>query len=51
MNGEKMSTQQFDESSGSVEVDTVRALEAILMVAMEPVDHSLLANCLSSQLK
>ena len=46
MNGEKMSTQQFDESSGSVEVDTVRALEAILMVAMEPVDPSLLAQLL-----
>ena len=46
MNGEKMSTQQFDEGSGSVEVDTVRALEAILMVAMEPVDPSLLAQLL-----
>jgi hypothetical protein len=37
MNGEEMSTQQFDENGASVEADTVRALEAILMVAMEPV--------------
>ena len=46
MNGEEMSTQQFDENGASVEADTVRALEAILMVAMEPVDPSLLAQLL-----
>jgi len=51
MNGEEMSTQQFDENGASVEADTVRALEAILMVAMEPVDPSLLAQLLEQPIE
>lgn len=51
MNGEKMSAQKFDESGGSVEEITVRALEAILMVAMEPVDPSLLAQLLEQSVE
>ena len=50
MNGEPMSTQQFDTNDGAVEVDTVRALEAILMVAMGPVDPSLLAQLLEQSI-
>lgn len=41
-----MSVNDMENTHSAVDAETVRALEAILMVAMEPVDPSLLAQLL-----